>query len=356
MASEFARSTVLLSSAVAVAAAVLALPATAQTRIYNADNVATTGSCNVIPFGSIGLSTTWSNQKYQSIVPASKFGSKVGAICSLGFAACATGIKKFQTIEIKMDYFQGTGSTLTTTFSNNISSKAVTVLSAKNYVFHTTQGQWSHVGLQRPFLYVPNLGHLVVQVTVTGAEGSGYNFRTGNSATSGGFVPRLYAFGGTWVGGVPPAKGTLNTQSGLKMEIGFDAASLDTFGVGCPGSNTLTPALTLSGSSALGKSLTVSLANALPNAGVFFVVGLGVTATPTDMAPFGAPNCSIFTSLDLILPTTANASGALSSQFTVPNVSTLVCTKIYVQFFPHDKQANAFGASSSNYGRVLVGR
>ena len=309
---------------------------------------------NSIPFGDIKPSTTFGYQKYQSIVLSSQFGNKAGVICSLGFAACFTGIKKFKTIEIKMDYFPGTGNTMTKTFANNISSKAVTVLSATNYVFHTTKDQWAHVGLQQPFLYIPTGGHLVVQITVTGAEGSGSSFHTGNGTAT--VVPRLFAFGSTWVGGKPPPTGSLNSVSGLKMEIGFDAASLDTFGVGCPGSNTLTPKLTLSGSAAIGKSLTVALTNALPNAGMFFVVGLTATQTPTDMAPFGAPNCSVFTSLDVILGTTANASGSLSSQFTVPNNSSLICSKFYLQFFPRDSKVNAFGVSASNYGRILVGR
>ncbi len=76
---RFARSTVLISSAVAVA--VLALPATAQTRIYNADNNATTGACNAIPFGIKTPHPTWSNEKYQIIVTSSQFGNKVGVIC-----------------------------------------------------------------------------------------------------------------------------------------------------------------------------------------------------------------------------------------------------------------------------------
>ena len=89
---------------------------------------------------------------------------------------------------------------------------------------------------------------------------------------------------------------------------------------------------------------------------MFFVVGLTATQTPTDMAPFGAPNCSIFTSLEVVLGATANASGSLSSQFTVPKYSVLICRNFYVQFFPLDNNANAFGVSASNYGRILVGR
>ncbi|MHC4078552.1 MAG: hypothetical protein ACYST0_08965 [Planctomycetota bacterium] len=333
----------------------LAAPAVAQTKIYNTDNVGSTGTCNVIPFGSTTPSTTWSNQKYQTIMASSLFGKKTGMICSLGFAACQTGIKKFTSIEIKMDYFPGTGSTLTTTFSNNITSKATTVLSATNYVFHTTKDQWAHVGLQKPFLYIPTLGHLVVQITVMGAEGSGNNFHRGGSASLAP-VQRMYATGGSWVGGKPPATGSLSTTAGLKMEVGFDAWALDTFGVGCQGSNNKIPQLTLTGSSALGQFVTLGLTDALPSASMFLVIGVTAPGTPVDMGMYGAPSCTLYPALDIIVPTSANASGAFTQRFPMPTSSSMVCSKAYVQFFPHDKSANSFGASSSFYGRVLVGR
>lgn len=327
--------------------------ASAQTKIYNADNVANSGGCNVIPFGSTSPSTTWSNQKYQTLVDSKLFGTKNGLICSLGFACCATGIKKFSSIEIKMDYFQGTGNQLSTTFSNNISSNAQTVLSATNYVFHTAQNQWAHVGLQNPFLYFPAAGHLVVQITVTGAEGNGNNFHTGSTSLP---VQRMYATGTTWTNGQPPATGTFNATSGLKMEVGFDAWSLDTFGLGCPGSNSKTAQLALSGSSALGQKLKVALTDALPNAGAFFVIGLGVPSNPLDMGVFGAPGCNINISLEIVLGVSADSNGQYTRTFDVPNNAWLVCLPVYVQFFPHDKTVNAFGTSASNYGRVLIGR
>jgi len=333
----------------------LAASAPAQTKIYNTDNVGSTGTCNVIPFGSTAPSTTWSNQKYQTIMASTLFGTKTGLICSLGFANCGTGYQQFSTIDVKLDYYPGTGSTLTTTFSNNISSKAVTVLSAKNYVWHTKQDQWVHIGLQKPFLYIPQLGDLVVEITVTGATGTAGAFHRGGSANLAN-VQRMYATGGSWVNNQPPATGSFSASAGLKMAVGFDAWALDTYGVGCPGSNSQTPALTLTGSSAIGQSVTLGLTGAPASAGMFLVIGLTAPPTPVDMAAFGAPSCSLYPSLDVIVPTAANSSGVFSQQFPVGSSSSLICSKAYVQFFPHDKSANTFGASSSNYGRVLIGR
>ncbi|MHC4512538.1 MAG: hypothetical protein ACYTKC_02210 [Planctomycetota bacterium] len=325
--------------------------APAQTKIYNCDNVASTGNCNAIPFGSTSPSTTWSNQKYQTIMPSSLFGKKTGMICSLGFANCKTGYQQFSSIEIKMDYFPGTGSTLTTTFANNITSKATTVLSAKNYVWHTKQNAWVNVGLQKPFLYIPQLGHLVVQITVMGATGTAGGFHRGGSPNPN--VQRMYRT--SWTGSPPPT-GSFSSSAGLKMVIGFDAWGLDTYGAGCQGSNGKIPQLALTGSSALGQSVTLGLTDALPNANMFLIIGLTAPGTPVDMGMYGAPSCTLYPALDIIVPTKANASGAFSQKFPMPTSSSMVCSKAYMQFFPHDKNANAFGASSSFYGRVLIGR
>ena len=58
----------------AIASCVLmASLATAQssTSIFVPDNNASTGGGNVIPFGQGKTSTTWKNQKYQTLIPAS---------------------------------------------------------------------------------------------------------------------------------------------------------------------------------------------------------------------------------------------------------------------------------------------
>jgi len=51
-----------------------------------------TGGCNVIPFGSSSLSTTWANQRYQCMAMVADLGgtNTVGNICELAFAPCGT--------------------------------------------------------------------------------------------------------------------------------------------------------------------------------------------------------------------------------------------------------------------------
>ena len=116
-----------------------------------------------------------------------------------------------------------------------------------------------------------------------------------------------------------------------------------------------TKSLDLTGSAVLGKSLTQSLTNALPSAPAYLAVGLQQRPTPFDLGLAGAPGCRLYISNEVILVVTANTSGAYSSQFNVPSSSSLVCTRIYVQMLPFDKQANPFGATATNYGRVMLG-
>jgi len=320
--------------------------AQSATRIYYPDNVVASGSCNVIPLGHVPNATTWQNQKYHMVVPSSTFGNKVGAITELGFAACRGGVMDYKTIQVRLDYFQGQGTTMSTTFANNISSKAVTVLNATNYRFNTASGKWMRIGLQKPFLYLPQLGHLLVEVTVNGAGGTGYSFRTGST-------PRLYAIG---FAGTPPTAGTLGSSAALKIEIGFDAASLEVYGHGCTGSNNMVPTMALGGSAVLGQSLSISVGNALSKAPMYLLIGLNQLPTPFEMVAWGAPGCRLQISSEIITVQVADANGNYTGKFGVPNTSSMVGTKVYTQAFPFDFKANTFGTTASPYGRILVGR
>ncbi|MHC4813627.1 MAG: hypothetical protein ACYTFN_11075, partial [Planctomycetota bacterium] len=88
------------------------------TSYFVPDNNAAQGGCNVIPFGHTSTTNaSWSKQLYHQLIKPSEVNNRTGLICDLGFAPCVTGIRKFKTIEIKLDYFQGTGTTMSTTFA-----------------------------------------------------------------------------------------------------------------------------------------------------------------------------------------------------------------------------------------------
>src|SRR5687768_17010216 len=90
----------------------------AQGTYFIPDNQAAAGTCNVIPFGDSSTSSpTWSNQKYQTLIPAAALGNRPGLICELAFAPYGTGMREFATIKIQMD--TTTATSLSTTFAAN---------------------------------------------------------------------------------------------------------------------------------------------------------------------------------------------------------------------------------------------
>ena len=249
-----------------LASSLFAVDANAQS-VFWPDNNASSGGCNVIPFGHQSTSnTTWMNQRYQTILTAAQLGFSspgAGSICDLAFVPCVSGTRVFSTIEVKLDYVKGT--VLSQTFSANVTSKAVTVLKAANYEWHNTANQWNRIGLQRTFPYISSLGNLAIEITVTGAglittSSSFPGYRTGA-------FERRYAFGWATSSG-PPAQASNSSPSNaaVKIEVLFGANDLHTFGSGCAGSNNQTPTLALNGSGQLGQRVAIDLSGALANA------------------------------------------------------------------------------------------
>ncbi len=335
--------TILTSTALA---ACLAAVLPSQTRVvYVPDNQAGSGSCNVIPFGTTRSSNTWKNQKYQTILTTAQLGKTPGRICGLGFAPCGATLRSFDSIVIKMDHIKS--STLSTTFANNLTSKAVTVLSAKNYHWYQKPGSWNRIGLQKDFLYIPALGNVVIDIEVRGAHqtGSGLGFRRGS-------LQRIYAFG--WSGN-PPATGRSGLAA-LKMEVIFDMADAWLYGKGCAGSNNLVPALAYSAAPKIGTAFKVLLSNApTPVAPAILLLGFSnASPLPVDLGSVGAAGCSLYVRPDFGLPAAATG-GSASVALAIPNDARLVCGRFYNQFFVVDRKANKLGLTASNYGRGLIG-
>lgn len=335
---------------VLVALPLLAGAVPAQRCVYVPDNSLGSGSGNVIPFGHVSPTNgSWSNQKYQTLVPASTLGTVPGRICELAFVPRTTGTRQFASIVIKMAQTKAT--TLTTTFATNLGSNPTTVLDARDYVWTNPQMQWTRIGLQTPFLFIPTLGNLVLDIEVRGAgmpdsSGTHPGFRSVSQV-------RMYAFGWTTS---PPATGRLAGSSGLAMELCFDTNDAHAFGRGCKGSNGKVPRLSFSGNAKLGGTLTLNLADALASRPVLVVMGLSNAAPyPVDLTAAGAPGCSLYESLDVPSTTVTSSNGTVAIPIAIPNDSALACVKFYNQFFPHDPAANALDFTASNYGRVLLG-
>jgi hypothetical protein len=323
----------------------------AQGTCYQIPDNSMTGS-NVIPFGSTRSSlATWGNQKYQILVLSSDVNNKPGNVCELAFAPSSTAVRHFDTIRVRLGYFAGTGSTLGTNFAGNMRN-AQTVLDAKNYDWPHTANTFNPIGLQGGFTYIPQLGHLVIEITVTGAHipsGSG-GFRNASTSNPGGARQRLYKVGWT----VEPTTGTWGSTAGLNVEICYRTAMANIYGKGCIGSNSTVPALSFTGTPKINGTFALNVSGGLPNAKMF--LGLGLKRVQTPLLLSGTTSCNVYPSLDVVLLHTMTSTGTFAQKYAVPNNSSLDCAKVYTQAFPWDAKANAFGASASNYGRLRIGQ
>ncbi len=314
--------------------------------VYIPDSNAAAGACNVIPFGTQKTSSTWRNQKYQTLIPASKISKSPIQICELGFASCGTGVRSFDSIEIKMGYTKS--STLSNAFATNLASNVKTVLSTKNYSWHNTANKWNRIGLQKNFLFIPQFGNLVIQITIRGADfppRAGQGFHRGTE-------PRLFSVG--W-GANPPAAGSLG-KAAAKIELCFDKADYSLFGIGCKGSNGQAPSLTATGLPQLGKTVQINLANAPTpvSPAVLILSTSNATPLPTDLTGAGAPGCFLYVRPDFLLGLAAT-NGKASVKLPIPNSASLLCVRFYNQFLVVDAKANKLKLTTSNYGRGLIG-
>jgi hypothetical protein len=324
---------------------VLALAGTvaAQTCVHSPDNNAGAGGCNVIPFGQVANSTTWSNQKYQQVVPASTLGNNPLVIRELAFAACGSGARTFQSIKITVD--QTTNSPLSTTFAANLGPAAIVVLDSTDFVWQNTANAWNRIGLARSFVYIPARGDVVIDVEIRGAAFAGtHGFRSAA-------VQRVYAFGWT---GSPPATGSTDNLAALKVELCTDLADVQAYGSGCRGQQSNIPTIGGSPQPRVNTpGFAITLAGAAPTRPTF--LGLGGQALPPfpiDLGSIGLPGCRLYCSLDLMAPGVTDPSGNRTFPLAIPNDPGLVGARVFAQHFVLDAPGSL---QVSDYLRILIG-
>lgn len=124
------------------------------------------------------------------------------------------------------------------------------------------------------------------------------------------------------------------------------------FGSPCPGSTT-TPFLTATGSAMIGDRPSMDLFGALPNTGVLSMVG--TTQTSVDLAPLGAPGCTLLVDpivMDLIF---SNSAGMAATLIDIPTNASLVGQHLFVQDAIYDPSANALDFVTSNGIDIEIG-
>lgn len=311
------------------------------------DNVTNSGGCNVIPFGDADpKSASWSNQLYQTLVLASDLNNQAGLVTGLSFAPCGSGLRQFQRLTIRMGHCSS--ATMSTTFANNFTTPAQTVLDVRDFHWPNVANVWNRMPLETPFVYVPQLGNLLIEIHVEGVGMPG-----GTNGMNTGARPRMYAR--SWTGSPPPT-GTLGSSAAVKLEVCLGTAGTATFGAGCLGSNQQAPKLDYTGSSKMGQTLSIDISAA---AGVNpFVVLFGNTVAPplpVQLDALGMPGCRMYTNVLLSLGAATNASGAGSLPVPVPNDPALTGVLLFNQGVVFDKAANALGLVATNGGQFVVG-
>lgn len=301
------------------------------------------GNCNVIPWGDAG-SATWSNQRYQTIVPASDLGTP-GFITGLEFDPCNTGTHNSATLKITIGMvpnnftFAGGNTNFDVNLANAVGTTVV--LDQTDYSFEMNASTWSNVGFTQSFLY-DGTSDVLIDILTTG------NVNTGSgSMHRNGVRERLYAINWT---GTPPATGSTGLAA-LSMRVLMGCAELSTFGQGCAGLQ-----LSFSGSPALGSVLTTDMAGGAATMPTALNVGAFAQNPPfpIDLSPFGLTGCSLFASSEVSASTISDATGAASISIPVPAASSLTGVRLYFQWV-HLNVTAPGGAATSNGGVAVLG-
>lgn len=326
------------------AVALLAAPLVAQTYYYSPSNTPGTGTCNVIPFGTTNTSATWVNQRYQQLVLASDLGSGNVPlrICSLAWSSCGSNQVRLMA-ELKITLAQTNNTTLSATFASNLTTNAQVVFNGKCHIWQTTGNNWSNIGLQKNYVFIPQQGrNLVIEIIAIGNHlkgGSGSGFHRTNN--------RLRAYAINWTG-TPPTTGSTGSNAALKVRIGVQAGDIDKYGMPCGGSLRCNA----TGTPRIGQTVAFNLSGG-PNTGVGFLwLGLGGKfPTPIDVSGLiGTPGCKLACALDLLVPAPFSGGSSTPLRIPIPNDRVLACFRIASQgFLPGTTN------QLSDCARVLIG-
>ena len=315
---------------VCLAALAAVLPAQS---FYVPSNTPTLGTANAFPFNT-------TNMRYQALIRATELNSTPALITGFGLAPSGSGTLSYGPVTMKMAHLASP--TLSTTFDANLAAGAVTTMDVPAFVWPVTLNTWNDIDLQTPFLY-NGVDNLVVEFLVT-ARVTGMAMRRDTTNQ------RVYL--GSYSGQLTGTDGGLTA---FKMRVITGDATTATFGRGCVGSNALTPTVSFSGSSQIGQTLNHLLANTLPNAFCFLVLGFSSAFPyPIDLTPQGFPGCQAYVNAATTLGTFADGAGAATLSTGLPNDPGLVGLTLYSQWAALDAGATG-GLTTSNYGRALIG-
>lgn len=126
-------------------------------------------------------------------------------------------------------------------------------------------------------------------------------------------------------------------------------------------SSRMTPRLASKADPFVGNTrFSIDLSNAIANAPAVLLIGASnkswnAIQLPLDLAPLGAKDCRLFTSIDLLSSIVADAGGNASLAVPIPNSNALKGVTFYVQWSIIDRFANNLGLSFANAAKIVIG-
>jgi len=134
--------------------------------------------------------------------------------------------------------------------------------------------------------------------------------------------------------------------------------SVSDIGAGCAGTNG-TPSLAAT-DPRIGLSVTITANNLVPNQPVWLGQGQSSSSwfgnlLPADLTAFGAPGCFLRIRPDIVRDGFSDGWGNFSGELPIAANTSLLGRIFYLQLFPGDLAANAFGRTASNALQMVIG-
>lgn len=128
----------------------------------------------------------------------------------------------------------------------------------------------------------------------------------------------------------------------------------------CAGGGNAVPTLGNTKVPEINKSFSIDIDMASSSSPVGIIIGssktkFGAFNLPLNLTPFGAPGCTLYTSLDIIFGMASNSNGSVKLNIPIPNVAALIGIIFYNQAFVVDPSANALGLAWTNAGEGKIG-
>jgi hypothetical protein len=303
------------------------------------------GSPSSAPFGNNNPSDPiFSDLRYQLLVPRALLPNQPFRIRDLQFAPAGSRGRKLDDLTITLGH--NPSGQLSAAMQGNFTGPTRSAR-VQQWLAPTTANAWSSLGMAFDFVFDPALGDLVVEFRVIGGGavgGSGTaGFRTDPA------IPYVWTPGGGF-------SGNAFAGGGLKLRLCTDTFGTLALGGGCAGSGGIAPRLGYAGSAQVGGGgLVVTLADAptAANTPAVLLWSFDLRSQPVDLGLLGAPGCVAYVFADVTAVALANG-GVASAALSVP-AAPFPCVPLWNQWLVFDPPANAFGATLSNPGRVLVG-